>query len=108
MCHLRQGKIDSYELDPTDLDLPFSHPNALRADGPEDSARIIRSVLAGEKGPARDIVCLNAAAALVVAEVAGDLATGLDLAGEAIDSGAAGKTLADLAARTSADASPVG
>lgn len=108
VCHLRHGKIESYELDPTALGLPFSHPNALRAEGPEDSARIIRSVLAGETGPARDIVCLNAAAALVVAEVADDLTQALELAEQAIDSGAAAKTLTGLAARTNADASPVG
>ena len=64
---------------------------------------MIRSVLDGEKGPARDIVALNAAAALVVAGVAEDLSGGLEQAGTAIDSGAATGALAKLVSITQAD-----
>ena len=56
---------------------------------PEDSAGIVRGVLSGETGPARDVVLLNAAAALVAADRVTDIASGVALAADAIDSGAA-------------------
>ncbi|MEE9276153.1 MAG: anthranilate phosphoribosyltransferase, partial [bacterium] len=60
---------------------------------PEENAEITRSVLSGEKGPRRDVVLLNAGAALMAADAAGDLKEGAARAAEAIDSGAAAKTL---------------
>ena len=68
----------------------------MRVDSPEASAEMIRSVLAGDHGPARDIVLLNAAAALVVTALAEDLREGLDLAAEAIDTGQAKQALDTL------------
>ena len=96
------GRLQTRRLDPASLDLPFSHPSSLTVDGPEASARRIRGVLAGEPGPARDIVALNAAAALVVAGVAEDLAEGLAQAFEAIDAGHAARALDTLVAVTRA------
>jgi len=83
-------------LDPANLGLDYAHPHALQADGPEASAQIIRAVLAGADSPAREIVSVNAAAALVVADVAPGLAEGLEMAFDAIDSGKARQTLETL------------
>ncbi|MFI4861051.1 MAG: anthranilate phosphoribosyltransferase [Phycisphaerales bacterium JB063] len=90
------GNIITSELDPTDLDLSLGHPSALRAEGPEQSAKIIRDVLAGAGSAAREIVALNAAAALVVAGVADDLPDGLQLAFTALDDGSAKAALDTL------------
>ena len=58
-----------------------------------ENAEVVRSVVAGVKGPIRDIVCLNAAAGFVVADRSPDLASGLELARSALDSGAAANAL---------------
>jgi len=104
-CQVGDGDLTPIDIDAGELGLPISHPSALAADGPEQSAQIIRSVLAGKHGPARDIVLLNGAAALVVAGLAGDLSEGLGLAAEAVDDGRAGQTLETLARLTTADTS---
>ena len=70
----------------------------LRVEGPEQSAAVIRAVLAGEEGPARRIVLANAAAALLAAEKATSLLEGVALAAEAIDSGRALEVLNKLVA----------
>ena len=67
-----------------------------RFSSPGESANIIRGVLEGKSGPARDIVLLNAAAALVIGGVAKDLAAGIAMATDAVDSGAASKALHKL------------
>lgn len=103
VTELNHGMIKSYKIDPATLDLPFAMPDAVTIDGPDESAAMIGSVLSGEHGPARDIVCLNAAAALVVAEAAKDMAQGLEMAVEAIDRGAARNTLNLLVKITQAD-----
>jgi anthranilate phosphoribosyltransferase len=86
---LRDGEVSSFEVDPTSLGLAPASLDDLRGGEPEQNADIVRQVLAGEVGPHRDIVLLNAAGALVVAEVADDLAAGLTLAAAAIDDGRA-------------------
>jgi anthranilate phosphoribosyltransferase len=75
---------------------------ALRVDGLDGAVRALRAVLAGEPGAARDVVCLNAAAALVVAGVAADLRDGAARAARAIDGGAAAALLERLVAFTQA------
>jgi anthranilate phosphoribosyltransferase len=95
---LRDGVITAYEVDPAELGLPRATLADLRGGGPPVNAGHARSVLAGDAGPHRDIVVLNAAAGLVAAGLADDLATGIELAAGAIDSGAAAKVLDDLAA----------
>lgn len=89
ILRLRNGSIDESTIDPAALGLPKATPDDLRGGDPEENALAIRRVLAGERGPHRDIVVLNAAAGLVVAGVAADMADGLTLAAEAIDSGRA-------------------
>jgi anthranilate phosphoribosyltransferase len=103
ISHLKGGAIHTRELDPASLGLRRSDPSVLHVAGVAESAAVIQAVLAGEKGAAREIVALNAGAALVVADLAGDLAEGFQRAGEAIDRGAAAKTLEMLAAITQAD-----
>ena len=84
------------ELDPTTLGISPARPEELRGGDPEHNAERARLILAGEPGPQRDIVELNAAAALVVAGIAEDLATGLVIARSTIDSGEALRALAGL------------
>ena len=87
------GKRKEYELDPRELGLRKAPLEATRGGGPDDNARIARDVLAGEQGPRRDVVLLNASAALRAAGIARDWKEGLGLAADAIDSGRAGETL---------------
>jgi len=100
ISRLHNGRIETWELDAIELGLPAPQPQELYVNSPQESAAAARGVLAGRPGSARDIVCLNAAAALVVADVAADLAEGLTLARQAIDSGAAARALAQLVALT--------
>jgi len=90
--------IHHYTLQLDDLKLSRAPISALEISSPEESAAVIRQVLAGQPGPARDIVLLNTAAALWTAGQAPTLAAGLTTAAQAVDSGAAARTLARLAA----------
>ncbi len=75
-------------LDAADLGLPYAPLEALRGGTAEENARIARSILSGhEQGPRRDVVLLNAAAALVAGDAAPDMAAGLALARSSIDHG---------------------
>jgi anthranilate phosphoribosyltransferase len=87
------GDPKEFELDPSSLGLPAAKPADLAGGDPAHNADVARRVLAGEKEPARDIVVLNAAAALTVAGVSGDLADGLARAAESIDGGKASAVL---------------
>ena len=87
------GERKEYELDPLELGLQRAPVEAMRGGGPEENARIAREVLQGGKGPRRDAVLLNAAAALRAADLADSWKDGLGLAAEAIDSGRAGEVL---------------
>lgn len=98
------GKVTTRQVNAAALGLPVPMPASIQADSPQRSAAIIGEVLSGKPGPARDIVCLNAAAALVVADLVGDLKEGLQLAGQAIDSGGARRTLEALVKVTQAGA----
>jgi len=87
------GGRKEYQLDPADVGLKPSDPHAVRGGGPEENARIAREVLAGADGPRRDVVLLNAAAALRAAGRAKDWRDGIGIAAEAIDSGRAAEVL---------------
>jgi anthranilate phosphoribosyltransferase len=88
------GDPRTFTLDPAALGIPPARAEDLVGGDAETNARIAREVLDGEGGPARDIVLLNAAAALTVAGVASDLAEGLARAAESVDGGAARDVLA--------------
>ncbi len=88
--------LKTYTFDPQEVGMSLAASGDISGGEPEDNARILRDILSGETGPRRDIVLLNASAALLAAGMAGDLQEGVRLAAEAIDSGAAAKTLERL------------
>jgi anthranilate phosphoribosyltransferase len=95
-----EGAVGQMEVDPGDFGVARSDPSALAGGGPAENAALIRTIFEGAHGPHRDAVLLNAAGALFVADCAADLAEGYALAGEVVDSGAAGERLEALAAFT--------
>ncbi|HEX5065453.1 MAG TPA: anthranilate phosphoribosyltransferase [Myxococcota bacterium] len=86
---LDAGRITPLEIDPRALGIPAPAAGALAGGDARRNAEILRAVLAGERGPRRDIALLNAAAALWVGEAARDLADGLVVAARSLDGGAA-------------------
>ncbi|PAX15991.1 anthranilate phosphoribosyltransferase [Vandammella animalimorsus] len=97
---LKDGQVREYEIHPEDFGLSMASTRALRADTPEQSQRMLCDVLQGQSGPTRDIVLLNTAAALYAANVASDIAQGIDLARQAIDSGNAQRKLQEFVRTT--------
>jgi anthranilate phosphoribosyltransferase len=91
------GGRKEYQLDPAEVGLKPGDPLAMRGGGPEENARIAREVLEGAGGPRRDVVLLNAAAALRAAGRAKDWRDGIGAAEEAIDSGRAAEVLQNWA-----------
>lgn len=89
VVEIRAGEVRRFELDAADLGLPRADNAQLGVGDPAENARAARAILAGEGGPLRDMVVLNAAAGLVVADVAPDLAAALAAAAAAIDDGRA-------------------
>ncbi|MDK2990266.1 MAG: anthranilate phosphoribosyltransferase [Methanoculleus sp.] len=89
VAELRNGEVITYTLDCTEFGIPCSSVAAIRGGGPEENARTLLAVLAGENGPARDIVLLNAGAAIYLGGKAGGIAGGIARAEVSIDSGAA-------------------
>lgn len=89
VVQVANGTITAFEIKPDDANLPISDITSLKGGSPEDNASAITKLLEGAQGPFRDIVLLNAAAALVVAEEAVSLKNGVKMAAEAIDSGKA-------------------
>jgi anthranilate phosphoribosyltransferase len=87
------GARREYQLDPSALGLVRAPLESMRGGGPEENARLAREVLGGGTGPRRDVVLLNAAAALWAAGLAKDWKQGLRLAADGIDSGRAGDVL---------------
>jgi anthranilate phosphoribosyltransferase len=94
------GVVSSYFIAPEEFDLRRVPPKELVGGAPKDNARITHDILRGKKGSKRDIVCLNAAAAMVVGQKAKTLKEGVRLAQQTIDSGAAAEKLDRLIAYT--------
>jgi anthranilate phosphoribosyltransferase len=101
---LKNGQITEYEIHPEDFGLPMASNRALRVETPEQSLAVLRGVLDNESGAAKDIVVLNAGAALYAANVAASIAEGIERAREAIASGAAKAKLAQFVAFSQAAA----
>lgn len=96
----KDGTVRRFTVTPQDAGLPLASIDDIRGGDAEVNAAALTALLAGERGPYRDIVLLNAAAALVVGERADDLAQGVTLAARVIDDGHAGQALAALVAAT--------
>ena len=90
---LKNGEVREYTVHPSDFGLPVYDTRVLKVANKEESVQCIQRALANEDGPVRDIVLLNAGAALYCADVAGSVAEGVKLAREAV---ASGKALAKL------------
>jgi anthranilate phosphoribosyltransferase len=96
VCEVVDGGVRSRTIDPADLGIDRADPHELRGGTPAENAEAIRAVLAGEHGARRDAILLNAAGAIAAAGHADDLREGLELAREAVDSGAAAARLEQL------------
>jgi anthranilate phosphoribosyltransferase len=97
---LKDGSITEYEIHPEDFGFPMSSNRALRVETPEQSKAMLLDVLDNQPGAARDIVVLNAGAALYAANVVKTMKDGVDIAQKAIQSGAAKRKLDGLIAAT--------
>jgi anthranilate phosphoribosyltransferase len=98
VAELREREVRTFEVTPEDAGLPRARLEDLRGADAESNADALRAVLDGMRGPYRDIVLLNSAAALIVADRDEDLASGVARAAQAIDGGAAKAVLARLVA----------
>jgi anthranilate phosphoribosyltransferase len=98
VSEVREGNVRTFGVRPEDFGLPRASIRDLQGGDRAQNAQIIRSILAGEPGPKRDIVLMNAAAALVVGGRAQSLKDGVAVAGESVDSGAARGKLDGLVA----------
>jgi anthranilate phosphoribosyltransferase len=98
VAELADGRIREFEVDPAEFGLAATDRADIAGGDAAANAAKIRSILSGQQGPARDIVILNTGAALVAAGVAGHLGEGVTKARQALESGAAERKLAELAA----------
>ncbi len=99
---LKDGEIREYEIHPEDFGMAMASNRALRVETPQESVAMLRGVLEGQPGAARDIVLLNAGAALYAANVAASIADGIARARQALDSGAAQAKLVQFISFTQA------
>jgi anthranilate phosphoribosyltransferase len=95
---VRGGALSELEITPESVGLQRSTLDELAVGGPDENAAAARDVLEGRPGPIRDMVLLNAAAGLVVADLVDDLAEGVATAARAVDDGAALRVLGELVA----------
>ena len=102
VAELKQGEVSIYTVTPSDFGMESASLDELRVDSAEQSLAMIRAVLADSPGPARDIVCLNAGAAIYVSGCADSLAAGVEAARAAISNGKAAAVLQNLVVRSNA------
>lgn len=100
VCEVAGDTVRNFQLTPSDAGLPVHPLSTLEGGAAEENAAAIRDLLDGREGPFRDIVLFNAAAGLLVSGLIEDLASGVQKAAQAIDSGAARETL-NVLVRTS-------
>ncbi|MCK4709420.1 MAG: anthranilate phosphoribosyltransferase, partial [Gammaproteobacteria bacterium] len=96
VAELKDGEVKTYTIKPEDFSMKRVGLEAIRAKDSKDSLKIIKSVMDNKEGPAKDIVSLNAGAAIYVAGLASTLAEGVAKAQEAIASGAVKNKLDEL------------
>ena len=97
---LKNGEISEYEIHPEDFGMPMQSNRAIKVETPEESLTMLKSVLANQDGPAKNIVILNAGIVLYTAGVASTMKAGIDRAREAIETGAAQAKLEQVLAFT--------
>jgi anthranilate phosphoribosyltransferase len=102
VAQIKGGNLTSFEITPDEAGIPIARPEDLKGGSPAENAADLVALLDGARTPYRDIVLLNAAAALIVADKASDLRHGVHLATEAIDSTRARDTLRRLVAISNA------
>ena len=100
VVEVADGGTEEWFVTPEDVGFERVELSAIAGGSPEQNAAVVRAVLAGDRGPARDVVLLNAGAAILAAGNAHDLGAGVERAAEALDSGAAEGVLERLARRT--------
>lgn len=100
VSELRQGTVRDYRIEPEDFGMTRADISEIKGGNAEQNAAIVREVLEGGSGPRRDMVLLNAGATFYAAGKAPDIAGGIALAAQSIDSGAAGAKLQQLIERT--------
>ena len=101
VCEIKDGKFTSYEITPEQFGYEKCEKGALTGGTPAENAEITKAILKGEeRGPKRQAVCLNAGAALYIAEKAASIEEGVKLAESLIDSGAALKKLEEFVEET--------
>lgn len=96
VAELQDGSIREYRIQPEDFGMQRASLDSIRVNTAKESLQLIRKVLGGEAGTARDIVCLNAGAAIYTAGLADTHADGVSKAQQALDSGAAAERLQQL------------
>jgi len=96
ITQLKNDKLESYTISPESVGLKTARAEDILGGDAQANAKITRNVLSGETGPCRDIILLNAAAALIAAEKASGFSDGIELAAKTIDSGAAKEKLDQL------------
>jgi anthranilate phosphoribosyltransferase len=104
VCEVVGGSVHARNIDPLELGVARCDPSELRGGLPEENAAAIRAVFAGQNGGRRSAILLNAAGAIAAGGHAEDLREGLELARQAVDSGAAAARLEELIAFTRAEA----
>jgi len=96
VSHLKDGVIESYQIEPEMVGLKRVPLEAIQGGTPEKNAHILLQILRGEPGSSRDVVLLNAAAVFVAAEKVSNLQDGIEMARESIDSGRAMRKFKEL------------
>jgi anthranilate phosphoribosyltransferase len=104
VCEVKEGGTERYSMVPEDMGLSRHPVESLAGGDAAENARILRDVMDGQKGPPREAVLANAAAALVSVGAAKDLRQGVRVAAESLDRGAAREKLRQLVAVTTTSA----
>jgi len=106
VASLEGGRVTTFRVTPEDAGLPRARLEDIRGGEPAENAERFVALLEGEAGPLRDVVLLNAAAALIIAGRVSDLRTGVECGAQAIRDGSARQALARLVAITNETPAP--
>ncbi len=96
VAELKDGVVSTYTLNPTDMGLPLGDLNDIKADNADDSLALIQQALDGKKGAAKNIIALNAGAAIYVSGLSDTLKSGVDKAMKILNNGSAHQKLDDF------------